>query len=567
MRAAKLRGICAVFLLLSSFVGAASAQSENTDSPQQTGKQGMVVAVCPLAAGAGLDAMRRGGNAVDAAVATALVLSVTWPEAGNIGGGGFMLVYRGKDKPPKVVDYRETAPAAATATMFRAGSPSQYRLVGVPGTIAGLVLAHEKFGSLPWEDLVLPAVRLAEGGFEIDLALARSLNNGLRSSDAFREFRRVYGKGAGKWRAGDRLTLPDLARTLRRIATHAREGFYEGATADQIVAEMKAGGGLIDLEDLQKYRAKLRDPVEGTFRGYRLYGPPPPSSGGIAIVEMLNVLENFDLQKQGAYSPATLHLITETMRRVYYDRARFLGDSDFVAIPAHLVSKEYAKQLAAEIDPRRATSSRALSKEIPLADEPSQTTHFSVVDGNGMAVSNTYTLEQSFGSRIVVRGGGFLLNNEMGDFNPQPGVTKISGQIGTDPNIVAPGKRMLSSMTPIIVATPEGDPLIVTGSPGGRTIINTVAGVLLNHLDFKISPDEAVRSPRLHHPWLPDRIQSERQHVEKHATAIEALKAMGHRVGPIASKQGDAHTIWIDPTTKLLHGIPDSRIRGAAKGF
>jgi gamma-glutamyltranspeptidase/glutathione hydrolase len=381
----------------------------------------MVVAVCPLAANEGLQALQRGGNAVDAAIATAFALAVTWPEAGNIGGGGFMLVHPGQGKQPLVVDYRETAPAAATESMFAgAGEPSQYRLVGMPGTVAGLVLAHEKFGSLPWRDLVTPAVRLAEGGFAVTEPLADSLNDGLRSSDTFAEFRRVYGKNGGRdrWQAGDRLVLPELAKTLQKIADEGAAGFYRGTTADLIVAEMTRGGGLITKADLENYRARLREPIQGTFRGFRIYGPPPPSSGGIAVVQMLNVLENFPLKKEGRYSAKTLHLIVESMRRTYYDRARYLGDSDFVEIPAHLTSKDYARKLAAQIDRERATSSRALAKEIPIATESSQTTHFSVIDGAGMAVANTYTLEQSFGSRIVVRGGGFLLNNEMGDFNP-----------------------------------------------------------------------------------------------------------------------------------------------------
>ncbi len=330
---------------------------------------------------------------------------------------------------------------------------------------------------------------------------------------------------------------------------------------------MKAGGGLITIGDLQNYRAKLRPPVHGTFRGYHIYGPPPPSSGGIALVQMLNILENFDLKREGRYSAATLHLMVEAMRRVYYDRARYLGDSDFVDIPVQLTAKEYAKRLADEIDSDRATSSRALAKEIPLAPESPQTTHFSVVDSDGMAVSNTYTLEQNFGSRIVVRGGGFLLNNEMGDFNPEPGVTNDEGQIGTAPNLVAPGKRMLSSMTPVIVTTPEGDPLLVTGSPGGRTIINTVACIVLNVLEFKMSPADAVEAPRMHHAWFPDRIQVEAGLLNGHAESIDELKRMGHMVRPSAVKQGDAHTIWIDPQTRVIHGIADSRAAARRRGI
>jgi gamma-glutamyltranspeptidase/glutathione hydrolase len=441
--------------------------------------------------------------------------------------------------------------------------------VGVPGTVAGLALAHKQFGKLPWRDLVMPAVRLAEDGFVVDGPLADSLNRGMRSSDEFPEFRRVYGKNNGRdrWAAGDLLALPELAATLKLIAEHGPDGFYRGRTADLIAAEMKAGGGLITVNDLKNYQAKVRTPIHGTFRGYNIYGPPPPSSGGIALVEMLNILENFSLQREGRFSAKTLHLVVESMRRVYYDRARYLGDSDFVTIPAQLVDKEYAKKLAGEIDPRRETSSRRLAKEIVVSDESEQTTHFSVVDGNGMAVANTYTLEQNFGSRIVVRGGGFLLNNEMGDFNPRPGVTTDAGQIGTQANLVAPNKRMLSSMTPTIVTTPDGRPLLVTGSPGGRTIINTVACVVLNVLEFKMTPADAVEAPRLHHAWFPDRIQAEPALLKDYAASIVELKRLGHTIRATGVRQGDAHTIWLDPKSGLVHGIADPRIGGAAKGF
>jgi gamma-glutamyltranspeptidase/glutathione hydrolase len=318
---------------------------------------------------------------------------------------------------------------------------------------------------------------------------------------------------------------------------------------------------------LERYRAQIRQPIHGTFRGYHVYGPPPPSSGGIAVVEMLNILENFDLHRQGRYSAKTSHQLTEAMRRVYYDRARYLGDSDFVEIPPHLVTKEHARTLAASIDSARATNSRAISTEIPIAVESSQTTHFSVIDAGGIAVSNTYTLEQNFGSRIVVRGAGFLLNNEMGDFNPVPGVTNAMGQIGTRPNLVAPGKRMLSSMTPLIVTTADGKPLLITGSPGGRTIINTVAQVTLNVLEFKMSPVEAVEAPRLHHAWFPDQLQVETPLLKNHAQAIDDLKRLGHSIRAERGSQGDAHTIWIDPQTGVFHGAADSRLGGAARGY
>ena len=548
----------------------APAESVDRAERQQSGRRGMVVAVCPLAAEEGLAAIKRGGNAVDATVSTAFALAVTWPEAGNIGGGGFMVVHPGKGKEPIVIDYRETAPAMATPDMLAVKNRvSQYRLVGVPGTVAGLALAHQKLGALSWRDLVMPAVRLAAQGFTIDVPLANSLNKALNSADDFPEFRRVYGKhdGRDEWKPGDRLVLPELAETLRSIADQGAAGFYEGATAQRIAAEMKSGGGLVRVADLRGYQAKLREPIHGTYRGYHIYGPPPPSSGGIALVETLNILENFSFERDARNSARALHLIVESMRRAYCDRARYLGDPDFVEIPPHLVTKSYAKKLASEIDPSHATPSRELAAEIPISPEPPQTTHFSVVDERGTAVANTYTLEQAYGSRIVVRGGGFLLNNEMGDFNRIPGVTNVKGRIGTAPNLIAPGKRMLSSMTPVVVTTSDGRLLLVTGSPGGRTIINTVACVVLGVLEFQMSAVEAVEAPRLHHPWFPDRIQVERALLERHKQTIDELERMGHAIEIKTAPQGDAHTIWIDPATGVLHGVADPRRRGAARGL
>jgi gamma-glutamyltranspeptidase/glutathione hydrolase len=527
----------------------------------------MVVSVSAPASDAGLAALRRGGNAVDAAVTVAFALAVTYPAAGNIGGGGFMLVHpaRGKGRPV-VIEYRETAPGKATPTMFAKGSSLYgHRVVGVPGTVRGLALAHERFGKLPWKDLVLPAVKLAEGGFTIDAALARSLNKIVGEAKDFAELRRVYGKDGGKakWQAGDRLVQPELARTLRLIAEQGPDAFYTGPIAAQIVAEMRAGGGLITRDDLAAYRAVERVPVHGTYRGYDVYGPPPPSAGGICLVEMLNTLENFDLRKQGRYTPKTLHLMIEAMRRAYCDRARYLGDPAFVQIPAHLTTPEYGRKLAQGIDPKKATPSEALAKDIPLADEGDSTTHFSVIDRDGMAVANTYTLERSYGSRVVVKGAGFLLNDEMTDFNWRPGHTDRKGAVGTEPNRIAPGKRMLSSQTPTIVAR-GGKVLLVTGSPGGRTITNTVLCVLVNVLDFDMDIQAAVDAPRLHHQWFPDRAMLEK--LGDFAEAVKRLRAMEHQVRG-ERQQGDAHSIRVDPKTGIYQGAADRRISGKASGY
>jgi gamma-glutamyltranspeptidase / glutathione hydrolase len=550
--------------LVGTCLGALPAAADNAGS-SATGRGGMVVTVSRPASEVGRGVLQRGGNAVDAAVATAFALAVTWPEAGNLGGGGFMLIYPGGKAEPVVIDYRETAPAAATRDMFAGGDkPSSYAMAGVPGTVRGLALAHGKTGKLPWKDLVLPAVALAADGFAMDDALARSLNSGLAKSQKFPEFQRVLGKADGPWKAGDRLVQPDLARTLRLIAEAGADGFYKGAVADQVIAELKDGGCPITADDLANYRAKERKPIHGTYRGYDVFAPPPPSSGGICLVEMLNILENFDIRKQGRWSADTLHDISESMQRAYCDRARFLGDSDFVDIPSHLTEKAYAKNLAASIRRRKATASEELAQDIVIAGEREHTTHFSIVDVDGMAVSNTYTLEDSFGGKIMVRGAGFLLNNEMGDFNPRPGVTTRTGLIGTAPNQVAPGKRMLSSMCPTVVAH-DGRAVLVTGSPGGRTIINTVLCVVVNTIDFEMPLREAVDAPRMHHQWFPDRLLAEPGLSLRCGTALEELRSRGHKVVIGLEHQGDAHSIGIGPDGYV--GIADRRRSGWAAGY
>jgi gamma-glutamyltranspeptidase/glutathione hydrolase len=527
-------------------------------------KGGVVVCVSPPAADVGLATLKKGGNAVDAAVAVGFAMAVTWPEAGNIGGGGFMMVAPpGKDVT--CFEYRETAPAAAKVDLFADGKVTwlDHKAAGVPGTVRGLALAHAKHGKLPWKDVVLPAVELAEKGFTVNVVLAGGLNKVFadpKTTNA--EFKRVYGKPDGtKWQAGDRLVLKDLGRTLRLIAEKGADAFYTGELAELVEKEMKAGGGLITKADLAAYKANERKPIHAAYRGFDVYGPPPPSSGGVTLALMLNILENHDLKKLGRWSPETNHLMIEAMRRAYADRARHLGDPDFTKIPEHLTTKEYAKKLADGIDPKKATLSAEVAPEIALDKESESTTHFSVIDKDGMAVSNTYTLENSYGNRVVVRGAGYILNNEMTDFNPRPGFTSKSGVIGTKPNLVAPGKRMLSSMTPVIV-TKDGKPVLVTGSPGGRTIINTVLCVVLNVTEFGMSPEDAVSAPRTHHQWFPDaaRFEGAKQHPE----LVAKLKGMGHTISE--ARQGDAHTIWIDPKTGVRVGAADKRLDGKAIG-
>jgi gamma-glutamyltranspeptidase/glutathione hydrolase len=530
-----------------------------------------VVCVSQPAAQVGLAALQNGGTAVDAAVATAFALAVTYPRAGNIGGGGYLLVVPDQSAADGAVfDFRETAPAAATREMFvdpQARTP--HRRVGVPGTVRGLALAHQRFGKRPWRELVLPAVALAREGFALDAAVARQLNDVLAKNDraTFAELHRVYGRPDGKpWQAGDQLRQPELANVLLRIAERGADGFYTGATAQLVAAEMQHGGGLVTAADLAAYRPIERRPLVGTYRGCEIVAVPPSSSGGTTLVEMLNILEHFELRPRGRWSPDVLHLLVESMKRGYRDRACYLADPAFTDIPPKLLDKAYARKLAAAIDRRRATPSDTLAGAIAIAPESEHTTHLSVVDSQRMAVALTYTLESSFGSRVVVRGGGFLLNDEMNDFNWLPGVTTRDGRIGTPPNQVAPGKRMLSSMCPTIVRR-DGHTLLVTGSPGGRTIINTVLQVVLNVVEFEMDVCPAVEAPRLHHQWLPDRVRVEAALAERHAPAIEGLRAMGHEVTTSTTEQGDAHTILIDPQSGELVAAPDTRISGSAAGY
>lgn len=550
---------CYPILLAIVFAPTAAAQNQAVQA-----KNGMVVCVSPPAADVGVAILKKGGTAVDAAVAVAFAQAVTYPPAGNIGGGGFMLVHPGSDKEPTLFEYRETAPKAVQSDTFvNEKSAHTHRAVGVPGTVRGMELAHKKFGKLSWKEVVTPSVLLAEDGFILTESMAKSLNDMLKLTAKNAEFQHCFGKpDDSAWKGGDRLIQKDLGRTLRMIAEKGPDAFYTGELAELLEKEMKAGGGFITKDDLTAYKANERKPIHGTYRGFDVYGPPPPSSGGICLVEMLHIVEQFDLKKYGRWSPEPLHVMAEASRRAFCDRARYLGDPAFTKIPDHLTSIEYAKKLAGEIDLKKATRSESLADDIPLAKEGDSTTHFSVIDKNGMAVSNTYTLENSYGSRIVVKGAGYLLNNEMSDFNWQPGVTTRKGQIGTRPNLVEPGKRMLSSQTPTIV-TKNGKVLLITGSPGSRTIINTVFGIVINVIDFEMDVQAAVDAPRMHHQWLPDVIKFEG--TKQYPDLVKKLTEMGHKVE--YAKQGDAHSIWIDPKTGIYHGAADKRIDGKAAGY
>jgi gamma-glutamyltranspeptidase/glutathione hydrolase len=515
-------------------------------------------------------------------VATAFALAVTHPSAGNLGGGGFVVAYDAPRHAVVTIDFRETAPRRATPTMYlddrgkllphhRAGA----RAAGVPGTVRGLALAHQKLGRLAWADVVRPAGRLAREGFPVSETLARSLNAQLfdpaqrdvarddlgRSGDRLAQFAEsvaAFGKPDGtRWRAGDRLVQPDLAATLERIATEGPDEFYTGKTAALVAAYMAAHDGLIDAVDLADYRARERPPVHTTYHGDDVYGMGPPASGGTLVALMLNILERYDLKSDGPASPRTLHRVTEAMRRGFFVRATAIADPEVVDVPVTLLtSKSHADALAAGIGDR-ATPSATLAPFPILDAEGSETTHLSTLDGEGSAVALTYTLEEGYGAKAVVAGAGFLLNNEMGDFNLIPGRTDATGRIGTPANLIAGGKRMLSSQAPTIVLH-DGRVRLVTGSPGGRTIPNTTLWVALNVLEFGLDPRAAVDAPRTHHAWFPDVVTLEGPASKWPGPTRTGLTALGHTIR-LGGLQGDAHSIVVDPSSRTIHGVADRR--------
>jgi gamma-glutamyltranspeptidase/glutathione hydrolase len=554
-----------VWAILVPWMASAQALAEQTvvlGAPGETIRAagGMVVSEHPEASRAGAEVLAAGGNAVDAAIATGFALAVTHPSAGNIGGGGFMVI-RFPDGATTALDFRERAPASAYPEMF-VGADGEYSseihhrshlAVGVPGTVAGFDKAHRLYGAMNWERLVYPSVVLAEDGFELSERLAGSLA-GFVGRSRYEATIQAFSDDGVAYEAGDTLRQYDLAQSLRRIMLNRSAGFYEGETARLIAEEMRRGGGMITEADLRAYRSRERAPIHGSYRGYDIISMPPPSSGGVAMVEMLEILEGYDIEALGHNTSRSLHLLIESMRRAYRDRAVYLGDPDYVDVPVHeLVSEQHAALRRSTIDSRQASVSSPADVEV--GTESLETTHYSVVDADGVAVSVTYTLEAGYGSGIVVPGAGFLLNNEMGDFNGQPGLTNESGLIGTDPNLARPGQRMLSSMTPTILAR-DGELVAVIGSPGGRTIINTVMQVVSNIVDHRMGFPEAVEAGRIHHQWLPDRVTVEQDALS--GATIQALEAMGHTLS-VRGSQGLAHSIMIDPDTGERIGTPDAR--------
>jgi gamma-glutamyltranspeptidase / glutathione hydrolase len=532
-------------------------------------RNGMVVSQNASASQVGMEVLMAGGNAVDAAVATGFALAVVHPAAGNIGGGGFLLLRKASGEAA-LYDFREQAPAAASPTMFLKDGRYSSELhhdspisVGVPGTVAGLHMAWADNGRTAWRELLAPAISLARDGFMVTDGFARSLREVLPEMKRYPASVAQFSRQGVPYEMGDPFKQPDLAKTLERIAEKEARGFYEGETAGLIEKEMKARGGLITGEDLRNYQIYKRKPLRGRYRGDEVLTVPPPSAGGVALLECLNVLEGYDVKGMGFGSSAYVHHVVEALRRAFADRVRWLGDPGFVKdMPVdRLVSKEYAEALRKTIREDRASVSSPSTFEWPA--ESTETTHFSVVDAERNVVAVTYTLEDGYGSKIVVPGAGFLLNNEMGDFNAGPGVTDDSGLVGTEPNLAAPRKRMLSSMTPAIVVR-SGRPYFVTGSPGGRTIPSTVLLTVLNVLDFGMNPQEAVDAPRFNHQWLPDVIRYERYGLS--ADTLQALAARGHKLQEIG-EQGVAEAILVGTAGELIEGGCDRRAPdGAAIG-
>ena len=535
--------------------------------PAVSTRHGMVVAQEKLAARVGADILRQGGNAVDAAVATAFAMAVTYPRAGNIGGGGFMVIHL-KDRGEDIaIDYRETAPAATTAETFLGadGKPDNAKSrdsalsIGVPGTVAGLALALEKYGSgkFTLARLLQPAIVLARDGFVLDDDMADTLPAAQRRMAKWQASVKIFSQADGTWlRGGDRLVQTDLAATLSAIAEQGPRGFYEGPVAEKLANAVRDAGGIMTNDDLKSYSAVIRKPVRGSYRGYDVVSMPLPSSGGTVLLESLNILEGFPLAEMTQGSPASLHLLIEAMKRAYADRARYLGDPAFVNAPVPvMLSKDYAARQRASIDPDRATASADAAAIKPLR-EGSNTTHFSVIDDFGNAVSNTYTLNFPYGVGLIAEGTGVLLNNELDDFTAAPGASNAFGLVGFEANLPGPGKRPLSSMSPTILLK-DGKPVLVTGSPGGSRIISTVLQVIVNVLDYHMDVLAAVSAPRLHHQWMPDEVRVEHGFSED---VLAQLRAMGHH---IVEPMGQTSANSIAVVGDEAFGAPDPRTRGA----
>lgn len=533
-------------------------------------KNGMVVSAEPLATKVGVQILKKGGNAVDAAVAVGFALAVTYPTAGNIGGGGYMVIHL-KDGNSTTIDFRETAPGLAFKDMYIDSSGKfQPKLsqegatsAGVPGSVAGLIYALEKYGTMKLEDVIQPAINLAEDGFPLTHYAARMIESNIKEFKKYESSMKVFSKNGKSFEEGDIFKQTDLAQTLKLIKQNGRDGFYKGKTADLILNQMKKMDGLITLEDLENYKVIERKPVIGTYRGFEIVSMPPSSSGGIVLIKMLNILENFDFKKEEWGSSSYIHRLVEAIRYAYADRSKHLGDPEFYNVPqGWLISKEYSKEIFNKIT-ERATESKSITPGNPKWNESEETTHYSVADKFGNAVSVTTTINAGFGSSLVADGAGFLLNNEMDDFSAQPGTPNMFGLLGSEANSIQPGKRMLSSMTPTIVLK-NGKPYLVVGTPGGSTIITVVLQVIMNLLEFDMNLKNAMDAPRIHHQWFPDEIQYERFALPEDVK--NNLIAKGHKIGRMRGL-GLVEAILIDQDNGIFFGVSDKRGAGLAEGF
>lgn len=561
-----------VFFLAVCLTTAQAAWREPVRAPH-----GMVASTERVASQIGVDVLKRGGNAVDAAVAVAFALALVYPSAGNLGGGGFMLIRR-SDGTATAIDYREMAPAAATREMYvgpdgqllkgEGSSLQGYRASGVPGTVAGMEFALKKYGSgkLTWAELIEPARKLAADGFTVTYRMEKRLQGNEKTLSPFEDSRRIFLRDGKLYREGEILRQPELAATLARLQKKGPREFYEGETARLIAEDMERHHGLITRDDLRGYTPKERTPLRGNYRGFGIISMPPPSAGGAVLLEMLNILEGFELKKLQPFSSEYYHLLVEAMRRAYADRAEYLGDADFGPVPVEgMIDKAYAERQRSTINPERASSSSEIGAGKPAGYESKQTTHFTIVDASGNAVSNTYTLNDSFGSGVVAKGTGVLLNNEMDDFTSKPGTPNLFGAIQSERNAIAPRKRPLSSMTPTFVLRPDGSLYFAIGTPGGTTITNTVLQVICNVIDHGMNLQEAVDAPRLHHQWSPDEIRDETRGLS--GDTRRALEARGHKFAMTLEDMGDVQGVMIEEKTNMRLGASDARQNGAAIGY
>ena len=561
--------------LIVAFMPTVSVIQAATREPVR-GQHGMVASNSEIASQVGVEIMKRGGNAVDAAVAVGLALAVVFPYAGNIGGGGFMMI-RKKDGTATAIDYREMAPKAASRNVYldkngqlikgEGGSIVGYRAAGVPGTLAGFDLALKKYGSgrLSWAELVKPARMLAETGYAIPYSYVRSIESYKKDLAKYPETNKIFLNGGKLFAEGETLVQPELAQTLGRIERQGAQEFYTGKTAELIAADMKANNGLITLEDLKNYQAKERVPVRGTYRGYEIISMPPPSSGGAIMLEILNILEAYDLRGMGFNSAAKYQLVTEAMRRAFADRAEFMGDADFVDVPVKtLIDKKYAEKRRQSINLTSATSSSQIGHGEITGAESMETTHFTVVDAEGNMVSNTYTINNGFGSAATVKGAGFLLNDEMDDFAAQPGKPNMFGLIQGERNAVQAGKRPLSAMTPTIVLRKDGTPWFAVGAAGGPRIISAVLQTIINVIDHDMNIQLALDSPRIHHQWMPDELLVEPYGISPDTRKI--LETYGQKFAERPVTIANATAIMIDDKGTRL-GAVDSRGAGGAVGY